>query len=194
MPTEQLVTIINNQAVVSSRQVAENFGKHHFHVLDAIEEILKNGNSCLSFFLESTYKTPGNNKTYKQYLMNRDGFTLLAMGFTGPKALQWKLKYIQAFNEMEEQLKNTFKLPQNYKEALVALVEQVGENSENGKFRSHVFSKQRASGNNMDMLSEILNQFLMLEGYPKLERPPHSLNLKMSPKLSRRSTGDYCGG
>lgn len=101
MTNEQLVTIINNQAVVSSRQVAESFGKHHFHVLDAVEEILKNGNSCLSFFLESTYKTPGNNKTYKQYLMNRDGFTLLAMGFNGPKALQWKLKYIQAFNEME---------------------------------------------------------------------------------------------
>ena len=60
--------------------------------------------------------------------MNRDGFTLLAMGFNGPKAIQWKLKYIQAFNEMEEQLKNTFKLPQTYKEALVALVEQVGEN------------------------------------------------------------------
>lgn len=129
MTNEQLVTIINNQAVVSSRQVAENFGKRHAHVLEAIEETIKTENSVLTskMFFESSYKA-GTGKAYKQYLMNRDGFTLLAMGFTGPKALQWKLKYIQAFNEMEEQLKNTFKLPQTYKEALVALVEQVGEN------------------------------------------------------------------
>lgn len=128
MTNEQLVTIINNQAVVSSRQVAESFGKMHKHVLDSIGEIIKAENSALtSMFFESSYKA-GTGKSYPEYLMNRDGFTLLAMGFNGPKALQWKLKYIQAFNEMEEQLKNTFKLPQTYKEALVALVEQVGEN------------------------------------------------------------------
>ena len=40
--------------------------------------------------------------------MNRDGFSLLAMGFTGKKALQWKLKYIEAFNEMEETLKQGY--------------------------------------------------------------------------------------
>ena len=42
------------------------------------------------------------------YLMNRDGFSLLAMGFAGKKALQWKLKYIEAFNEMEETLKQDY--------------------------------------------------------------------------------------
>ena len=50
------------------------------------------------------YKVEGNNKSYPEYLMNRDGFTLLAMGFTGKEALQWKLKYIAAFNEMEQAL------------------------------------------------------------------------------------------
>lgn len=40
----------------------------------------------------------------RAYLMNRDGFTLLAMGFTGKAALEWKLKYIAAFNEMEKKL------------------------------------------------------------------------------------------
>ena len=39
------------------------------------------------------------------YYMDRDGFTLLVMGFTGKEALNWKVKYIQAFNQMEEQLK-----------------------------------------------------------------------------------------
>ena len=37
--------------------------------------------------------------------MNRDGFSLLVMGFTGKEALQWKLKYINAFNTMESMLK-----------------------------------------------------------------------------------------
>lgn len=129
MTNEQLVTIINNQAVVSSRQVAESFGKMHKHVLEAIDEILGSAEiSATPLFLKSIYTHPQNKQQYPEYLMNRDGFTLLAMGFNGPKALQWKLKYIQAFNEMEEQLKNTFKLPQTYKEALVALVEQLGEN------------------------------------------------------------------
>lgn len=53
-------------------------------------------------FYETTFENRG--KQYPMYLMNRDGFTLLAMGFTGKAALEWKLKYIQAFNEMEKQL------------------------------------------------------------------------------------------
>lgn len=126
MTNEQLVTIINNQAVVSSRQVAESFGKEHRNVTASIRDILGAEKSATNFFHETSFEYRG--QKFPEYLMNRDGFTLLAMGFNGHKALQWKLKYIQAFNEMEEQLKNTFKLPQTYKEALVALVEQVGEN------------------------------------------------------------------
>lgn len=53
-----------------------------------------------NFFLESTYENRG--KQYPEYLMNRDGFSLLVMGF---KAMNWKIKYIEAFNEMEQQLK-----------------------------------------------------------------------------------------
>ena len=43
--------------------------------------------------------------------MNRDGFSLLVMGFTGKEAIEWKLKYIEAFNEMEKKLKNPLALP-----------------------------------------------------------------------------------
>lgn len=57
-------------------------------------------------FCADTYKVEGNNKTYPEYLMNRDGFSLLVMGFTGKKALEWKIKYIQAFNAMEEELRH----------------------------------------------------------------------------------------
>ncbi|MDE6092905.1 MAG: Rha family transcriptional regulator, partial [Ruminococcus sp.] len=52
------------------------------------------------------YKTKGNNKTYKCYDVTRDGFSLLVMGLTGKKALEWKIKYIEAFNSMERQLIN----------------------------------------------------------------------------------------
>lgn len=57
------------------------------------------------------------NRTQTEYIMNRDGFTLLAMGFTGPRAVEWKLRYIEAFNAMEKQLSGP-KLPQTYLEAL----------------------------------------------------------------------------
>ena len=56
-------------------------------------------------FFKTTYVHEQNGQTYPMYLMNRDGFSLLVMGFTGAKALEWKLKYIEAFNEMEQQQK-----------------------------------------------------------------------------------------
>jgi phage regulator Rha-like protein len=55
-------------------------------------------------FFKTSYIHPQNKQSYTEYLMNRDGFTLLAMGFNGKKALTWKLKYIAAFNEMEQKL------------------------------------------------------------------------------------------
>ena len=55
-------------------------------------------------FFKSEYTHPQNHQKYPMYLMNRDGFSLLAMGFTGKEAVQWKLKYISAFNAMEKQL------------------------------------------------------------------------------------------
>ena len=99
-----LVSINNNQVVVSSRQVAENFGKDHKHVLEGVRTILAAENSATKFFHESTFENRG--KQYPEYLMNRDGFSLLVMGFTGEKALEWKVKYINAFNAMEQELRN----------------------------------------------------------------------------------------
>lgn len=97
-----LVQIENNQVVVSSRQIAKDFEKQHKHVLDSIRDILAAENSATKFFYESTYDNRG--KEYPEYLMNRDGFSLLVMGFTGSKALEWKVRYIQAFNAMEAKL------------------------------------------------------------------------------------------
>lgn len=100
---ENLVEIKKNQVITSSRQVAECFGKEHKNVLRDIKEILAAQNSATRFFYETTFENRG--KQYPMYLMNRDGFSLLVMGFTGREALQWKIKYIEAFNDMEKYLK-----------------------------------------------------------------------------------------
>lgn len=95
----------NGEPVASSRQIAESFGKEHKHVLRDIENLI-GGESKIglsSMFFKSEYIS-AQNKKLPEYLMNRDGFSLLVMGFTGKEALEWKLKYIQAFNAMEKQL------------------------------------------------------------------------------------------
>ena len=95
----------DGKVLVSSRIIAEDFKKAHDKVCRDID-ILKTQSPKLEvekYFIESSYKSD-RGRTYKEYLMNRDGFSLLVMGFTGKEALQWKLKYIEAFNKMEEEL------------------------------------------------------------------------------------------
>ena len=114
----QLVIMKNKQVVTSSLQVAETFRKQHKHVLEAIDE-LKQGlaENSADLFYEDIYVHPQNKQSYRQVIMNRDGFTLLAMGFTGQKAL----KYIEAFNQMEKEIQQP-KLPTSKRElAMLAL-------------------------------------------------------------------------
>lgn len=98
----ELVYLKNDQALTDSLTVAEMFEKRHDHVLVKIEKILtdspENSGQC---FLKTKYKD-ASGKWNTKYLMNRDGFTFLAMGFTGKKADEWKWKYINAFNAMEK--------------------------------------------------------------------------------------------
>ncbi|MHB9947426.1 hypothetical protein CF095_19005 [Clostridium botulinum] len=100
------ITNKNNKAVVSSRIVAERFEKRHDQVLRNIENLIEGlhkieDTHAENYFIKSRYIHEQNNQRYKEYLLTRDGFSLLVMGFTGKKALDWKLKYIQAFNDME---------------------------------------------------------------------------------------------
>ena len=103
-----LVRINSNQVVTDSRSVAEHFGKQHNHVMRDIKNLLEGVSKIgqTPMFHETTYVNEQNGQPYPMYLMNRDGFSLLVMGFTGAKALEWKLKYINAFNEMEKALKD----------------------------------------------------------------------------------------
>lgn len=101
----ELVQIMNSKAVCTSLQVAEKFGKQHKDVLRSIEKIIRDSSAqnCAQSFKETFYKDTSG-KENKMYYINRDGFSILAMGFTGKKALDWKWKYIEAFNEMEKRL------------------------------------------------------------------------------------------
>lgn len=102
---QELVQIRNNEAICTSLEVSESFHKRHDRVLRAIDDLIKSlpKNEERSYFWISQRKA-ADGQMHRIYFMNRDGFSLLVMGFTGKKALEWKLKYIKAFNIMEKHL------------------------------------------------------------------------------------------
>ncbi len=103
----QLVNIINNQVKTTSNIIAETFGKAHKNVLQKIESLeIPAEWHRLNFqpMVKTVDIGSGATRQDKAYEITRDGFTLLAMGFTGKKAMEFKIAYINAFNEMERQL------------------------------------------------------------------------------------------
>jgi Rha family phage regulatory protein len=88
--------------VVSSRDVAHHFQKEHKHILDGIKLIQSMAPESFTGpnFRPSEY-TDATGRSLPCFQLTRDGFSLLAMGFTGAAALRWKLKYIEAFNALE---------------------------------------------------------------------------------------------
>ena len=151
--------------VTTSRAVAEQFGKQHKHVLEAIDELMAQldqptfrpvdpvsnerkiapvegeneadnitvlpsptSDFAAQNFLLTEYKD-GKGELRPEYLLTRDGFTLLAMGFTGAKALTFKVAYINAFNHMEQLLRGgiTSSALKNIEERLQALEKTAGE-------------------------------------------------------------------
>lgn len=99
-----LVEIHHREAITTSLKVAGVFGKRHDRVLESIRHLVPDlPNIRAPFFREAVYADE-QGKPRPMYEMTRDGFSLLAMGFTGKKALTFKLQYIQAFNTMERAL------------------------------------------------------------------------------------------
>lgn len=125
MNEELGLAVVDSKVVVSSRVVAEVFGKDHHNVLKAIKAL-----QCTPEFIGVNFNAntfiDSIGRSLPEVLMTRDGFTILAMGFTGPKAMQFKEAYINAFNRMEAELRNRYavKAPQTYPEALRALAEE----------------------------------------------------------------------
>ena len=123
---DHLVIMKDQQAVTSSLQVAETFDKNHRDVMKRIRDLTAQNIAVGKMFIQSTYL---NRQGHSQpmYYMNRDGFTLLVVGFTGKKALEFKMQYIEAFNQMENELKQGYstknvggyQVPSNYRGALL---------------------------------------------------------------------------
>ncbi|CAI2683355.1 hypothetical protein AKUA1404_09480 [Apilactobacillus kunkeei] len=121
---KNIVEVKNNQAVTDSIQVAKTFEKRHDHIIRNIEKLKKDIPNFGEMFLEGETKDSyGRNR--KTYFMTKDGFTLLAFGFTGKKANEFKLDYIQAFNKMESYIKknNETQLPNSPEEKLLLTME-----------------------------------------------------------------------
>lgn len=147
----------NDQLLVTSLQVAKDFSKEHKSVLRSIENLVAQNCATKNLFYETDYENRG--KKYPMYLMTRDGFTLLAMGFTGKDALEWKMKYIQAFNEMERKLNDPMFLVKKsmkyLEEKCNALLEENQEMKPKAEFFDQVASSKTAI--QMSEVAKVLN-------------------------------------
>lgn len=126
--------------VVSSLDVAETFNKRHADVLRDIDAL-----SCSQEFRErnfalSKYSSENNKRSYPMYYVTRDGFTMLAMGYTGEKAMKFKEAYIKQFNAMERTLQG--KLIEREKGIAVrqSLTKAIQQSTENERMHGHAYS------------------------------------------------------
>ena len=127
--------------VVTSLDVAETFEKNHRDVMESIRNIgeaISTAEFSALFYLDS-YKA-SNGKTNPMYLMTRDGFTLLAMGYNGDKAMKFKLAYIKQFNEMEKVLIGKQKEREKGIAVRQALTNALQQSQENERMHGHAYS------------------------------------------------------
>lgn len=96
-------------ARADSRFVARFFEKEHFHVLRDISKITDTNSGLSEGFIKSNFELAfykdSTGRKLPCYMMTRDGFTILVMGYTGKKAMRFKEIYIKRFNEMEQFIK-----------------------------------------------------------------------------------------
>ena len=125
------VFVNGGQLYANSLDVAAFFGKKHKHVLDSVEAIRQGLSAEISaqWFVPTFYETTVGfgTKQCPAFDMTRDGFALLVMGYTGPKALGFKVSYIEQFNAMEAELKkpiSKFEIPQTLADALRLAADQ----------------------------------------------------------------------
>lgn len=168
----ELVIMQDKKVVTSSLQVARNFKKQHRNILRDIGVLKKDVLNFEQMFMEST-EPDSYGRNRRIYYMNRDGFSLLAMGFTGKKALQFKLKYIEAFNQMEKKLQeeNVPSLPLEEREFRIKELEnnkawlRINERNAYRKEAELLVKLSSYAGNDelhKDLLNEALKRMMAL--------------------------------
>ena len=125
--------------VVTSLDIAETFGKEHKNVLRDIREL-----ECSDEFnrlnFELTSYIDARNRKQDMYYITRDGFTLLAMGYTGEKAMRFKEAYIRQFNAMEKALIGKLKEREKGIAVRQALTKAIQQSNENERMHGHAYS------------------------------------------------------
>ena len=139
------IRIVNKEevTVITSLDVAETFGKEHKRVLQDIRELRCSEEFGKHNFVPSSY-TSVQNKELPMYYITRDGFTLLAMGYNGEKAMQFKEAYIRQFNEMEKALLGKIKEREKGIAVRQALTKAIQQSGENDRMHGHAYSTYTA--------------------------------------------------
>ena len=166
-------------AVTTSLKVAETFGKDHSRVLRDIRELSCSEGFRQGNFAESSYIN-NQNKEMPMIVMSKDGFILLAMGYTGKKAMAFKESYIAAFNEMEEKLKESVK-PKSQLEILVESAQALLEQSRRmDKIESRLDAMEQEREENTKLLLSV--------AVSQNELPKQSLRDKVRELVNRYSS------
>lgn len=125
--------------VVTSLDIAETFDKEHARVLRDIRELECSDEFRVGNFAESSYLN-SQSKKQPMYLITRDGFTLLVMGYTGEKAMRFKEAYIKQFNAMEKALFDRIKEREKGIAVRQALTKALQQSNENERMHGHAYS------------------------------------------------------
>lgn len=125
--------------VVTSLDVAETFDKEHKRVMQDIRELKCSEDFRQHNFVLSAYQSP-QNKELPIYIMTRDGFAMLGMGYTGEKAMKFKEAYIKQFNHMEKLLKEKFVERQKGITVRHIVTDMIKQSNENERMHGHAYS------------------------------------------------------
>ena len=123
----------------TSLDVAETFGKEHRRVLQDIRELGCSEEFRLHHFVQSSYENV-QGKTQPMYLMTRDGFALLVMGYTGDLAMKFKEFYIRQFNAMEKALRDKHDERNKGIAVRQAMTKALQQSTENERMHGHAYS------------------------------------------------------
>ena len=175
-----LVVLRDRQAVTDSLKVAEVFEKQHRHVLEKARNLTAENSAVKNMFVETTYINKRGQKQPIIY-MNRDGFTLIAMGFTGKKALDFKLKYIQAFNEMEQQIRNQSERPKLMQKERIEISRQNAE-TRKASLLYRVAKSMKDTRKQQELLTQIANNLI---GEPAKEIKPELKNFHTANEVGK---------
>ena len=167
----------NKDVWVSSRYIASIFDKPHYDLLKSIRSTIDDlGERGEGYFSLSSYKTQ-QGKKQPEYLLNRKGFSLVVMGFTGKKAMDFKVAYIEAFEAMVNLLETRFISKQGYKEMSSAIAQYMG--------RDRMCFSREADMINKIVLGMTSSQFKELNGLKENESPRDSVVADKLNKLDR---------